>query len=212
VIVSMLYAVSRKLLSVPAVLLRRDSSKDAELLVLRHDNAVLRRQITGPVRYEPADRFWFAALSSLIPRWRWRTVFPVTPATLLRWHRRCIAARCDYTTHRRSTGRPSTRATIKKLVLQLASDNPRWGHRRIQGELARLGHRIGASTVWDILHTAGIDPAPRRSGPTWRQFLTNQAHALIAVWTSSTSTPCWATAATSWYCSNTPADACTSPA
>jgi transposase len=163
------------------VLLRRDSAKDAELLVLRHENAVLRRQISGPVRYEPADRFWFAALSSLIPRWRWRTVFPITPATVLTWHRRFIAAKWDHTARRRSTGRPTTRATIKKLILQLASENPRWGHRRIHGELARLGHPIGASTVWDILHDAGIDPAPRRSGPTWRQFLFNQAHGIIAV-------------------------------
>jgi transposase len=169
------------LLSVPAVVLRRDSAKDAELLVLRHENAVLRRQITRPVRYEPADRFWFAALSSLIPRPRWPTVFPVTPATVLAWHRRFIAAKWDYSARRRSSGRPTTRATITNLVLRLASENPRWGHRRIHGELARLGHRIGASTVWDILHAAGIDPAPRRSGPTWRQFLTTQAHGILAV-------------------------------
>jgi transposase len=179
--VSLLYRVSRKLLSVPALVLRRDSSKDAELLVLRHENAVLRRQITGPIRYEPADRLWFAALSCLIPRPRWSTVFPVTPATVLAWHRRFIAAKWDYTARRRSTGRPTTRAVIKKLILQLAEENPRWGHRRIHRELARLGHRIGASTVWEILHTAGIDPAPRRSGPTWRQFLTTQARAIIAV-------------------------------
>ena len=123
-IVSLLYAVSRKLLSVPAVLLRRDRSKDAELLVLRHENAVLRRQITGPVRYEPADRFWFAALSALIPRRHWNTVFPVTPATLLAWHRRFIAAKWDYTARRRATGRPTTRAAIKKLILQLAQETP----------------------------------------------------------------------------------------
>jgi hypothetical protein len=158
VIVSLLYKLSRTLLSVPAVVPLRDSSKDAELLVLPHENAVLRRQVSGPVRYEPADRLWFAALSSLIPRSRWRTVFPVTPATPLAWHRR--HPKWDYTARRRSTGRPSTRAAIKKLVLQLATDNPRWGHRRIHGELARLGTRIGASTVWEILHTAGIDPAP----------------------------------------------------
>jgi len=181
VVVSLLYKLSRVLLSVPAVVLRRDSAKDAELLVLGHENAVRRRQISRPVRYEPADRFWFAALSSLIPRWRWQTVFPVTPATLLAWHRRIIAAKWDYTTRRRSTGRPMTRAAIKNLILQLAEENPRWGHRRIHGELARLGHRIGASTIGDILHTAGIDPAPRRSGPTWRQFLFNQAQEIIAV-------------------------------
>ena len=82
-IVSLLYKVSRTLLSIPPVLLRRDTSKDAEPLVLRHENAAPRRQITGRARYEPADRFWFAALSSLIPRPRWPTVFPLTPATLL---------------------------------------------------------------------------------------------------------------------------------
>jgi putative transposase len=85
--------------------------------------------------------------------------------------------------HRAPTppGRPSTRAAIKELIPQPASENPRWGHRRIHGELTRLGHRIGASTVWEILHTAGVDPAPRRCGPTWRQLLTGQAHAIIAV-------------------------------
>jgi putative transposase len=147
VIVSLLYKLSRSLLSVPAVLLRRDTSKEAELLVLRHENAVLRRQITGPVRYEPADRFWFAALSSLLPRRRWHDIFPVTPGTLLAWHRRFITAKWDYTARRRPTGRPSTHSTIKKLVLRLAKENPRWGHRRIQGELTRLGHHIAASTV-----------------------------------------------------------------
>jgi putative transposase len=160
VIVSLLYKLSRTLLSMPATLLRRDTSKEAELLVLRHENAVLRRQITGRVRYEAVDRFWLAALSSLIPRRRWSTVFPVTPATLLAWHRRFIAAKWDYTARHQATGRPSTGATIKKLVLRLARENPRWGHRRIHGELARLGHRIGASTVWEILHTAGVDPEP----------------------------------------------------
>ncbi|WP_418346725.1 hypothetical protein [Streptomyces fodineus] len=177
----MLYKVARKLLSVPAVLLRRDTSKDAELLVLRHENAVLRRQIAGLVRYEPADRFWLAALSSLMPRRRRREVFAVTPGTLLAWHRRFIAAKCDYSARRGRTGRPPTRAALKKLILQLARENARWGHRRVQGELARLGHPIAASTVWEILPAAGIDPAPRRTEPTWREFLTNQAQSIIAV-------------------------------
>jgi transposase len=181
VVVALLYKLSRTLLSIPAVMLRRDSAKDAELLVLRHENAVLRHQISGPVRYEPANRFWFAALSSPIPRRRRCTIFPVTPPTVLAWHRRFIAAKWDYSARRRSTGRPTTRAMIKKLIPRLAIQNPRWGHHRIHGELARLGHRIDASTVWDILHDAGINPAPRRSDPTWRQFLFTQAHAIIAV-------------------------------
>jgi putative transposase len=178
VIVS-LYKVTRKLLSLPSVLLRGDAAKDAELLVLRHENAVLRRQVAGPVRYEPADRFWFAALSSLIPRRHWREIFPVTPGTLLSWHRRFIVAKWDYSARRR-TGRPPTAAAIRSLVLRLARENPRWGHRRIQGELARLGHQIAASTVGKILNAAGIDPAPRRSGPTWREFLTTQAEGIMA--------------------------------
>ncbi|MDH6223616.1 putative transposase [Streptomyces sp. MJP52] len=181
VILSMLCKVTRGLLSVPGVLLRRNTAKDAELLVLRHENAVLRRQITGPVRYEFADRFWLAALSSLIPRRRWREIFPVTPGTLLAWHRRFIAAKWDYSGRRARTGRPPTEAALKKLILQLARENAQWGHRRIQGELARLGHPIAASTVWEILHAAGIDPAPRRTGPRWREFLTNQAQGIIAV-------------------------------
>ncbi|MFF1569318.1 integrase core domain-containing protein [Streptomyces sp. NPDC058293] len=178
--VSLLYQVTRKLLSVPAVLLRREAAKDAALLVLRHENAVLRRQLTGPVRYEPADRLWFAALSSLIPRRRWAQVFPVTPGTLLAWHRRLVARKWDYSRCRSRPGRPPTANAVKELVLRLAWENPRWGCRRVQGELARLGHPVGASTVWQILAAAGIGPAPRCSGPTWRQFLTVQADGIIA--------------------------------
>jgi putative transposase len=93
-ITSLLYKVARSLLAIPGVLLRRDTAKHAELLVLRQENAVLRRQLTSSVRYEPADRFWLAALSGLIPRHRWRDIFPVAPTTLLAWHRRLIAAKC----------------------------------------------------------------------------------------------------------------------
>src|SRR3954467_4912973 len=98
-IVSLLYEVTRKLLSVPSVVLRSEAVKDGEPLVLRHENAILRRQLTGPVRYETADRFWFAALSGLVDRRRWREVFPVTPGTLLAWHRRFIACKWGYTAH-----------------------------------------------------------------------------------------------------------------
>ncbi|MBP2337374.1 transposase [Saccharothrix coeruleofusca] len=170
---------TRKLLSVPTVLLRSQAPKDAELLVLRHENAVLRRQLASPVRYKPADRLWSAALSAPVDRLRRREAFPVTPGTLLAWHRKLTARKWDYSAHRR-TGRPPTRAAVKTLVLRLAQENPRWGHRRIQGELARLGHRIACSTVWRIPHDAGIDPAPRRGGPTRRQFLTAQGQGIIA--------------------------------
>jgi putative transposase len=179
-IVSLLYRVTRHLLSIPEVLLRRETSRDAELLVLRHENTILRRQLGQRVRYQPADRLWLSALSRLIPRRRWASIFPVTPATLLSWHRTLIARKWDYSTRRRTRGRPPTHLAIKKLALRLAHENPRWGHRRIQGELIGLGHRIAASTVWKILNSAGIDPAPRRAGPTWKQFLASQAHGVIA--------------------------------
>jgi putative transposase len=147
--------------------------------VLRHENAVLRRQISR-VRYQPADRLWLAALSRLIPRRRWGEVFAVTPATLLAWHRRLVTRRWDYPSRRRP-GRPSTAAAIRKLVIRIATDNPTWGHRRVHGELVKLGHPIAAATVWQILHDAAIGPAPRRTGPTWKQFLTTQARSILAV-------------------------------
>src|SRR5918997_1358755 len=176
---SILYRLLRCLLGLTAVLVRRDLSKDAELLVLRHENAVLRRQIPR-VRYTPDDRVWLAALSRLLPRRRWTEVFAVTPATILAWHRRLVSRKWDYT-DRRQPGRPPTATPIRNLVIRMATENPTWGHRRVQGELIRLGHRIAASTVWQILHDAGIDPAPRRSGSSWRQFLTAQAKAVLAV-------------------------------
>ncbi|HYA53919.1 MAG TPA: hypothetical protein VEG33_22430, partial [Streptosporangiaceae bacterium] len=89
------------------------------------------------------------------------------------WHRDLIARKWDYASRRRP-GRPSTGTSVKTLIIRMARENPAWGHRRIQGELARLGHAIAASTVWEILHAAGIEPAPRRAGPTWREFLTAQ--------------------------------------
>ena len=179
VIISVLYLLVRCLLGCLTVLTRRQVSKDAELLVLRHENAVLRRQVSR-VRYQPADRLWFAALSRLIPRRRWGEVFMVTPATLLGWHRRLVARTWDYSS-RRGSGRPSTAAAIRKLVVRIATENPTWGHRRVQGELVSLGHPIAASTVWQIMHDAGIGPAPRRTGPTWKQFLTAQARGILAL-------------------------------
>ena len=140
---------------------------------------MLRRQISR-VRYQPGDRLWLSALSRLISRRRWGEVFAVTPATLLAWHRRLVTRKWDYA-NRRRPGRPCTAAALRKLVIRMATDNPTWGHRRVQGELVKLGHPIAASTVWQILHDAGIGPAPRRTGPTWRQFLNAQARGILAV-------------------------------
>jgi putative transposase len=137
---------------------------------------VLRRQVTRP-DLQPADRVVLAVLSRLLPRPRWSAFF-VTPATLLRWHRELVARRWTYP-HARP-GRPPVDKQVRELVLRLAAENPSWGHRRIQGELVGLGYPVAASTVWKILHNAGVDPAPRRSGPTWRQFLTAQARTILA--------------------------------
>jgi putative transposase len=177
VILSVLYLLARCLLSCLMLLARREGFKDGELLVLRHENAILRRQISR-VRYQ-RDDLWLAALSRLIPRRRWGEAFMVTPAALLAWHRRLVTRKWDYTSRRRP-GRPSTPAAIRKFVIRVARENPTWGHRRVQGELVKLGHRIASSTVWQIVHAAGIDPAPRRKGPTWNQFLTAQAHSILA--------------------------------
>jgi putative transposase len=122
VIFSVGYQLVRCLLGCVMVLTRREVSKDAELLVLPHENAVLRRQIIR-VHYQPGERLWFAALSRLIPRQRWGEVFAVTPATLLAWHRRLVTRKWDYTSRRRR-GRPSTETAIGKLVIRMATDNP----------------------------------------------------------------------------------------
>jgi transposase len=166
-------------LGLAVLVFRSDLAKDAELLVLRHEIAVLRRH-AGRVRYEPADRAWFTALARLIPRRRWSEVVPVTPATLLAWHRRLAAKKYD-TSKRRKPGRPPTIPSIARLVVRLATENPLWGHRRIHGELTKLGVTVAPSTVWEILRAAGINPAPRRSGPSWRQFLHAQAAGIVAV-------------------------------
>jgi transposase InsO family protein len=173
------YLLVRRILGLAVLISRSDLAKDAELLVLRHENAVLRRH-AGRVRYGPADRLWLAALARLIPRRRWAAIFPITPATLLAWHRRLVAGKYD-TTKRRTPGRPPTGPGITRLVVRLAKENPLWGHRRIHGELTKLGMTVAPSTVWGILRAAGIDPAPRRAGPTWRQFLHAQAAGIVAV-------------------------------
>ena len=168
-------------------LARRQVSKDAELMVVRHENVVLRRQ-TGRVRYEPADRLWLAALSRLIPRRRWAEVFAVTPATLLAWHRRLVTRKWDYTNRRPS------RTTVHGGCDPQARDphghrQPGLGHRRVQGELVKLGHPIAASTVWQILDDAGIYLAPRRTGPDLEQFRPPRPAASSRS-ISSTWTPC----------------------
>jgi putative transposase len=179
VLLKIVYLLVRRLLGLAVLVFRKDLAKDAELLVLRHENAVLRRHVSR-VRYDPADRVWFAALARLLPRRRWTDIFPVAPATLPAWHRKLAGRKYD-TNGRCKPGRPPTAPSIARLIVRLAKENPLWGHRRIHGELTKLGIAVAPSTVWEILHAAGIDPAPRRTGPTWRQFLAAQAAGILAV-------------------------------
>jgi transposase InsO family protein len=171
------YNALRCILQFLVLVLRRDRSKEIEVLVLRHQVAVLRRQVHRS-DLEPADRVLLAALSRLLRRSSWGAFF-VTPATLLRWHRELIARRWTYP--HRAPGRPAIPASLRDAVLQLARENPHWGYQRIAGELLGLGHRLSPSTVRTILLQAGLPPAPRRTGPIWRQFLTAQAHGILAV-------------------------------
>ena len=146
--------------------------------MLRHENAVLRRN-AGRVRYDPADRAWFAALTRFIPRRHWAEVFSVTPATLLAWHRRLAARKYDTSKRRLPAARRRPGASPGSPSAW-RRENPLWGYRRIHGELTKLGLKIAPSTIYEILRTAGIDPAPRRNGPTWRQFLRAQAAGILA--------------------------------
>ncbi|MGH9171409.1 MAG: integrase core domain-containing protein [Acidimicrobiales bacterium] len=147
-----------------------------EVVMLRHEVAVLRRQVHRPA-LEPADRAVLAGLARLLPRHRLGCFF-VQPATLLRWHRDLVEKRWSYP-HGRA-GRPSIAKGTTALVVRLAKENPSWGYRRIHGELATMGIVIAASSVWAILKRHGIEPSPRRSGPTWAEFLSSQAKGLMA--------------------------------
>jgi transposase len=143
--------------------------------MLRHEVAVLRRQVDRPA-LRPPDRALLAGLSRLLDRRR-RTRFFVQPETLLRWHRDLVRRKWIYA-HR--PGRPSIPAGIVAIILRLARENPTWGYRRIQGELVRMGVVLAPSSVWAILRRHGIDPSPMRSGPTWAEFLRSQAASMLA--------------------------------
>jgi transposase len=160
---------------------REETWKTAEILLLRHQLAVLQRRQPRHPDLNWADRALLATLLAVIPKVRRHGLrLLVTPDTMVRWHRDIVRRRWAAKSMHRKTGRPATRRNIKALILRLARENPGWGYRRIHGELAGLGVKIAASTVREILKNAGIHPAPRRAGATWQQFLRSQAEAILA--------------------------------
>jgi putative transposase len=176
VFASVVYLTLCRLFALVVLLCRSERSKELEILVLRHELGVLRRQARKP-QHRLVDRMLLAALSRSLPRGAW-TAFSVSPRTLLRWHARLIARRWAYP-HTRP-GRPPLEKQTRELVLRLARENPGWGYQRIVGELRGLGIAVSATSVRAILAAAGVPPAPQRDGLSWRQFLRQQADATVA--------------------------------
>ena len=158
------------------LLARGEAAKDLEILVLRHQLTVLRRQVPRP-KLEPADRALLAAVSRVLPRARW-SCFLVQPDTLLGWHRRLVAG--AWTHPHRQTGRPPLDQEVQQLIVRLARESPRWGDQRIQGQLLHLGVRVSATASRSTLRRHGLEPAPRSTAGTWRTFLRQQAAGIIA--------------------------------
>ena len=170
------YLVVRCLLQIVLLRPRSQDFKALEIVVLRHELAVLRRQTRRP-QLTTTDRVFLAAARRLLPRSRWRS-FLVTPTTLLCWQRRLVTRRWTYVSRR---GRPPMGGEIRELVWRLARENPRWGYQRIVGELNGLGLTVSATTVKKILRQAGLGPAGSRPGLSWRAFLRTQVQSMLAV-------------------------------
>jgi putative transposase len=164
----MLWSTVRLLTRLLVFLNDDDGTKDLEILVLRHQLRVLRRK-SGRPRFTAGDRVLLAAASRVLPRQRWAS-FLVTPQTLLRWHRALVRRKWAYGKER-TPGRPPVDPQTTDLILRMARENPRWGCVRICGELRKVGIRVGATTIRTLLRHHGLGPAPRRTGPSWAQFL-----------------------------------------
>src|SRR6266508_757715 len=174
--VSFVYVLACRLFELVVLLGRGERSKELEILVLRHELSILRRQVGRP-QFAPRDRLLLAALSRMLPRRSWQA-FSVRPETLLRWHRRLVANHWTYP-HRRP-GRPPIRDEVRELVLRLARENVSWGYVRIVGELRKLGIDVSATLVRNVLRAAGVPPAPERDRLDWRSFLRQHASTTFA--------------------------------
>jgi transposase len=173
---SFLYLMARRLVDLLLGRLRSEHAKDVEIAVLRHQLNVLRRQVKRP-EFRPADRALLAALSRALPRSHW-SIFLVTPGTILRWHRRLVTRKWTQPSPR--GGRPPLAEHLVTPILRLAREKPRWGYRRIQGELKKLDVRVSATTIRTVLLGSGLRPAPRRASVTWRGSLRAQASGILA--------------------------------
>jgi transposase InsO family protein len=176
VLLPVVYVGFQRILQLVSLLFRSAGAKELEIVVLRHELAILRRQVHRPT-FRLADRWFLAAASRLLPRVEW-LVFLITPATLLRWHRWMVAKRWTYA---RRPGRPPIAKERRALIVRLARENPRWGYQRIVGELKGLGIVVSATSVRKILREEQLGPADTRKGPSWREFLRAQAKSVIAV-------------------------------
>ncbi|HYZ77909.1 MAG TPA: hypothetical protein VE596_11105 [Gaiellaceae bacterium] len=174
--VSFVYLVGCRLFALVLLLARGDRSKELELLVLRHELSILRRQTRRP-QLKESDRLLLATLSRVMPRRSWRA-FLVTPETLLRWHRRVVAR--SWTYPHRQPGRPPLDQQVRELILRLARENNHWGYVRIVGELRKLGIAVSATLVRHALARAGIPPARERAASSWRSFLRQHGNTILA--------------------------------
>ena len=174
-LVAALYVLVRLAISMAVLSTQSERERDLEILALRHQVAILRRQVKRP-ELLPTDRLILAALGRHLPAGR----LLFSPATLLRWHRELVRQRWAAFRLRPRRGRPPISEELRELILRLGRENPRWGDRRIQGELLKLGYRVSATTIRGLLRRHRVPPAPRRAGPTWSQFLNAQAGAVLA--------------------------------
>ena len=179
----LIFLIVFRVISVLGLSRRESWWKDAEILMLRHQLAVaLRERPRAHSRLTWPDRAWLVLLAGTLPAERLAAMrLMVTPGTILRWHRDIVRRRWARASRRGRSGRPPVRRKIRSVVLRLARENESWGYRRIHGELAGLGIAVAPSTVWQILKSAGIDPAPRRDGPGWAEFLRSQAQGILAL-------------------------------